>query len=143
MATITWPATMRLHKKDELEEKLILSFSCAASIVEQYHNVSVNHIKHITVRCFEKNCVEVTYVVPDNDHEDVSMVRAQFEYMPETGHWTMMRANELYQMYQQITKCLVADPKEEDGYFDIVYSVLVRYELKTSVEIEKKYWEAQ
>jgi len=52
MATITWPATMRLHKKDELEEKLILSFSCAASIVEQYHNVSVNHIKHITVRCF-------------------------------------------------------------------------------------------
>lgn len=138
MATITWPATMKISKREELEDKLLLAFSCAASAVEHFHRVGVHHIKHMTVRCFEPGRVEVTYVVPNNDHEDVSMVRAQFEYLPDTGHWFMYRSMELYLMYQQIVDCVVANPQPEDSSFESMWSVLTAFEIKASVEIESK-----
>ena len=139
MATITWPATMRIRKQDELEDKLILVYSCAASIVEQFHHVAVKHLNHITVRCFSRHSVEVTFIAPNNEDELVNMCKATFDYCTESHHWTFGTGNELYKMYAQITDNLVDDPKEEDAFFDLIFRALTSFEIKTSVEIESKY----
>ena len=138
MATITWPSE-KLQRRDELEEKIIAAYACAASIVEQTRHTHVEHAKTITVTNAFANSVYVTITTTDRYLKLIDICKIYFEYCPESKHWYMGSNIELVDVAVQIGDKLCSDEYEWDTYGEIVLAAIDKLYHKIAVDIESKY----